>query len=199
MKRWCVLFAPAAFAVLLLVGCYVEFENPLPPAADLKADRELVGSWTVNRPDGEAYLHVYARSNGWIDLFFITRESEDRMDVVQREGYTARVGDTRVLCVSPGPQKGEGREKEGWMLFPYEIGPDGSLRIWDLEVPAFEKLVESRQLTGEVTGSKRTRGVKVRSSSDELQAFFSKHGIKPFAGEDPWMVFGKTGGNERAI
>ena len=61
--------------LISLSSCYPEFKNPIPPPSELKADSQILGTWTrtfkVDQYEYKEQLSIFPRNSGWIDVVWI--------------------------------------------------------------------------------------------------------------------------------
>lgn len=186
----------------LLTSCYPWFDNPLPiPTEGLKIDNRILGSWAHSENGqhfgkGDTYVHVYPQKSGWVDVFYFEVGNEG---CTQFSGYTAKIGDTPVLClwtvrVFRGSQGEIDVEKSPrcW-LFPYKVTDNGMFHVWGIDQTKLERHMDDGKLKGEITRTPskmyERKDVRIQGSSEELETFFKAVGVGNLIGQNPEMSF----------
>ncbi|MHC4175096.1 MAG: hypothetical protein ACYST5_19460, partial [Planctomycetota bacterium] len=100
-RKVCDKFRSSLYLILLLLllislaSCYPTFKNPIPPPPELKADRQILGTWVRTFKEGQheskEQLSIFKRSSGWIDVVYIyhidSEVSADGINLLVLEGY----------------------------------------------------------------------------------------------------------------
>jgi len=177
----------------MAVGCVPEFVNPLPLSPNLKSDGALAGDWIgteVNQgKTNEIRLFVLARSSGWMDFLYVTRnDAADPVNVLQLEGYVTDIEKNKFLSLRGVEEGKESATNKTWLIAGYTVSSK-NLDISLFSQAKVKALVEDGTLKGINTDSD---SVKVTSSSDELVAAITNKGLKAFVDEESIMRFSKS-------
>jgi len=179
-RNLCDKFRSALFLILCLLliislaSCFPEFKNPIPPPPKLKADHQILGTWTraykVHQSVYKEQLSIFRRSSGWIDVVWIynidKKESEDGINLLVLEGYSTSVNKQRFLCLRvrkrdfnwAGQRNHSRSDKEvgerpftkDWIMVNYEIPSKDELIIKHFSTQKVKELIKEGKLKGEV-------------------------------------------------
>jgi hypothetical protein len=196
-----------------LASCSPIFKNPIPPPSELKADRQILGTWVrtpkVGQNGSKEQLSIFQRGSGWIDVVYIydidNEGSADGINVLIFEGYSTSVNKEKFLCLrfrekdfnwafqkiySRGDQKvGSESSIVFWIIVNYETPSNDELIIKHFSIPKVEELIKKGKLKRELVKNDILKGqpldkVLVTSSSDELVDVISREGVGAFIWED---------------
>ncbi|NOR67154.1 MAG: hypothetical protein GQ528_07345 [Woeseiaceae bacterium] len=203
-------FQSSLYSILCLLlsislgSCYPEFKNPIPPPPELKADRQILGTWVGAEYSGsKEQLSIFERSSGWIDVVYIndidSKESQKGINVIVFEGYSTSVNEQKFLCLRFRERDfDDSHEEVGKFLFyilNYETPSNDELIIKHFSLQKVKELIKEGKLKGDVV---KRRGryfdeITVTSSSDELIEAISKEGVEAFIeqDEDDILVFSR--------
>jgi hypothetical protein len=168
---------PVTLSLLLLTAlasCQPLFTHPLPPPRELKADNQILGTWTttfkVDKHESKAQLSIFPRGSGWIDAMYIydidCERPGDGLSFLVFEGYSTSVNKQRFLCLrlqekyfnwaqlmgySPS-DKGVGEPPllKYWIIVNYETPNSDELIMRQFSTEKLEGLIKQGHLKGQV-------------------------------------------------
>jgi hypothetical protein len=217
-----------AAACLVLAGCTVVSTHPLSTPASSTIDRRLEGAFvgSHDQPDGDlSVLHLhYARKEGppgkpagvtpWLELLLLQHDPKDGLHGLAARALTVHLGRHDYMSFAPtGTFPASGRSPaslypslawlaglpKGYLLFRYEIGAFGQLRLWLADSTAMADAVKTGKLKGRIvhhtlqTGLKPGQGfdlydVILTDSTDHLAAFIAAGDPKALFSGSPLVV-----------
>jgi len=159
---------------ITLASCSPIFKNPIPPPPELKADRQILGTWVRTlKEDQQEYkeqLSIFPLGGGWIDVVYIygidREEPADGINLLVFEGYSTSVNKQKFLCLrfrekdfNWAHQKDysrRGKEVGGhpfivyWIIVNYETPNNGELIIKRFSTRRVEELIKEGKLKAEI-------------------------------------------------
>ncbi|MES2821192.1 MAG: hypothetical protein V4812_19625 [Pseudomonadota bacterium] len=162
MKAWRVMIA---LTCLLLSGCLVTFEDPIP--ANEAAPIPLLGEWTRKNEWGEQlYLEVSrAGSNLYKARTYI--DSPDNLDSLEEFGFTVAHHGQRWYLSAGVPQELGGN----FAIAGFELTADNELLLYNLDVERIGQEVAQGGLEGTPVETRQGGGVRVTSGLEQVWRF----------------------------
>ncbi|MEI6808956.1 MAG: hypothetical protein WCN95_09540 [bacterium] len=173
------------FAIVLM-GCVPDFENPLPPPANLKSDDKMVGNWVCDMSTNEkVQLSIFARQSGWMDFVYVHHDDHRPAEVALLEGYVTAVGKNKFLNLRGRELNDQANSNTNrpWMLALYVAGLN-SLEIRLFSDSKVKTLIESKELQGSVSKGENTEQIKVTTPSTNLLSLITEKGPGAFIDND---------------
>ena len=177
---------PLTIAVILITtSCVPEFTNPLPPPANGKPDKTVLGVWeTAPEENDRAQVSVFPRASGEIDVVYVANvEPDERLAVLVFEGYATRIGKDNFLCLrrrEPDDQSSPDEQREvSYLILHYRMSAEG-LRVTPFSNSALRRMIEQEELKGNIREQKYFNEITVTASSDELAAAVIREGVAAF-------------------
>jgi len=161
--------------LISLTSCSPRFKNPIPPPPELKADSQILGTWTrtfkVDQYEYKEQLSIFPRNSGWIDVVWIydidRGPSTDGINLLVLEGYSTSVNKQRFLCLRfrkkdfswilrdkdysrSDNEVGASNFVVNWIIVNYETLNNGELVIKPFSTQRVEELIKKGKLKGEV-------------------------------------------------
>jgi len=169
-------FRSSLYLILLLLlfislaSCYPTFKHPIPPPPELKADRQILGTWVRTTKSGsKVQLSIFQRrSSGWVDVVYIydidSKVSRDGINVLIFEGYSTFVNKQQFLCLRLRKKDYSYRFQEkdyshidtkevgefSFYIINYDTPSKDELIIKHFSTQNVEKLIKEGKLKGEV-------------------------------------------------
>lgn len=182
-----------AMLALVTCGCVPEFENPLPPPADLKSDAKLIGNWVCAMDTNEtSQLSVFARPSGWMDFVYVTQyltRGDKRADVMAYEGYATQIGKNKFLSLRArvlDSDKSEGTN--GTYVLAYYNAGRSRLDLSFFSQSKVKALMQSGELEGKIVKGAYTADVTVTAASSNLLSLISAKGVDAFVDNDDGSI-----------
>ncbi|EIK97790.1 lipoprotein [Pseudomonas sp. M47T1] len=159
MNAWRLLLI--ALSSLLLGGCLVSFNAPLP--ASQAAPAGLVGRWVSKDAWGQ-HLALSIKRNGADHYLAISTPAGQPRDEV---GFTVAGHGSRWYASARMPADYGGQ----YALVGFELTDDGALVVYNLDVDRVRQALQQQALRGEGVDGKEGEGVRVDSDLDQVFAY----------------------------
>ncbi|WAH57607.1 hypothetical protein LZ023_32360 [Pseudomonas silvicola] len=159
MKAWRLLLI--AVSSLLLGGCLVSFDEPLP--AGQTAPAALVGHWVSKDAWGQ-HLSLRIKRQGTDHYTAISTPAGQARDVVD---FTVAGHGSRWYASARMPAQYGGQ----YALVGFELTDDGALVVYNLDVERIQQALQQHALNGATVETKDGEGVRVASDLSQVFAY----------------------------
>ena len=162
MNVWRVLIA---LSCLLLSGCLVTFNEPLP--ANEAAPIPLLGQWSRKDEWGERFYLDITRAGSNLYEARTYEGSPDNLDSLEKYGFTVAHHGRRWYLSAGLPQNLGGN----FAIAGFELTADNELVIFTLDVDRVRQELEAGRLQGKPVDTQEGEGVLITSPLDAVFAY----------------------------
>ncbi len=159
MKAWRLLLI--ALSSLLLGGCLVTFNDPLPPAQ--AAPAALVGHWASKDAWGQ-HLALTIKRQGEDRYLAISTPVGQPRDAL---AFTVAGHGSRWYASAKMPDGYGG----GYAMVGFELTDDGALVVYNLDVERVQQALQQQALHGAAVDTPQGQGVRVDSDLAQVFAY----------------------------
>ena len=181
-------------STLVLSACIPTSEHPVGRGAGPAHDPALLGIWTGPVGERQSYVHILPSTRGedpasaGMDLLLIahpTDEDPEEFGWMLARGYTAQVGEMRILSVKWEIEDGRSLEGQdaGYHILAYERTEAGGVRFRALNEDPIVEAIEAGALEGDVVPGRYFRTIRLTASPEALRRYFENAETELLFGE----------------
>jgi hypothetical protein len=198
--------ALAILGSLLLAGCFPESTNPLSTPATSTVDPRLEGVYVAHRDktdDGLYIYHLHYRGERgsvggpplvtpWLEILNINHSKGKPLEGIAYRALTTHLGGHDYMSVlelgsvtsseSGLAKPAQAENARLYWIARYEIDGAGMLRVWMMNIKAWEDAIKTGKIHGQIKPHKEGDDVLVADSTENLAKLVTKG--------DPAVLFG---------
>ena len=161
-----------AWLAVVFNGCIPYSDNPLTAPDNKCPDMQILGTWFVHDNGETVFLHIgMDEKTQGLHVVMVELQTDGEVKTSELAGHVSRLGDKTYMNLRwDQPAK----QEAGYLFVKYMVAAD-RIGIGLIRSDAVEKAIREEKLRGEIVEGQWVSSVKIKDSSERLQAYFQQH------------------------
>ncbi len=166
-----------AWLAVIFSGCIPYSDNPLTAPDNKYPDTQILGSWFVHDNGETVFLHIgMDEKTQGLRVVMVELRTGGEVKTSELTGHVSRLGDKTYMNLR---WEQPGKQEAGYLFVKYIVAAD-RIGIGLIRSDAVEKAIREGKLRGEIVEGQWVSSVKIKDTSERLQAYFQQHDDKLF-------------------